>query len=76
MTEEQLEAVANFRTRAEAETAAGLLLGADIPYVIQSREGAQMGPGPSGTTILVRPQDQEQARQVLQDAGALGDEGA
>jgi hypothetical protein len=74
--EEQLVAVANLRTRAEAETAAGLLLGADVPYVIQSREGAQLGPGPSGTTILVRPQDEEQARQILQDAGVLGDEGA
>lgn len=71
--EEQLVAVANFRTRAEAETAAGLLLGADIPYVIQSREGAQLGPGPGGTTVLVRPQDEQQARQVLTDAGAIGD---
>ncbi len=68
--------MANFRTRAEAETAAGLLLGADVPYVIQSREGAQLGPGPGGTTILVRPQDEGQARQILQDAGATGDEGA
>ena len=55
MTDEELVAVANFQTRTEAETAAGLLLGADIPYVIQSREGAQLGPGPGGTTILVRP---------------------
>ncbi len=74
--DEKLVAVANFRTRAEAETAAGLLLGADVPYVIQSREGMQMGPGPSGTTILVRPQDEGQARQILEDAGAIGDEGA
>lgn len=74
--EEKLVAVANFRTRAEAETAAGLLLGADIPYVIQSREGAQLGPGPAGTTVLVRPQDEEQAGQILRDAGALPDEGA
>lgn len=74
--DEKLVAVANFRTRAEAETAAGLLLGADVPYVIQSREGAQLGPGPSGTTILVRPQDEGQTRQILVDAGAIGDEGA
>jgi hypothetical protein len=74
--EEKLVAVANYRTRTEAETAAGLLLGADIPYVIQSREGAQLGPGPGGTTVLVRPQDEAQAKQTLQDAGALPDEGA
>ncbi|UCF39810.1 MAG: DUF2007 domain-containing protein [Gemmatimonadota bacterium] len=74
--EEKLVAVANFRTRSEAETASGLLLGADIPYVIQSLEGAQLGPGPGGTTVLVRPQDEQQARQILQDAGALPDEGA
>ncbi len=72
--EEKLVAVANYRTKVEAETASGLLLGADIPYVIQSREGMQMGPGPAGSTILVRPEDEEKARQVLQDAGALPDD--
>ena len=72
--DENLVEVANFRTKVEAETAAGLLLGEDIPYLIQSREGAQLGPGPSGSSIMVRAEDAERARQVLSDAGAGGEE--
>jgi hypothetical protein len=73
-SDEKLVEVANFRTKIEAETAAGLLLSEDIPYLIQSREGAQLGPGPAGASIMVRPEDAERARQVLTDAGTIGDE--
>jgi len=73
-SDQNLVEVANFRTKVEAETAAGLLLAEDIPYLIQSREGAQLGPGPAGSSIMVRAEDAERARQVLTDAGALGGE--
>jgi hypothetical protein len=74
--DENLVAVANFQNRWEAESAAALLLGEDIPYVIQSREGAGLGPGPGGTSLLVRPEDAERARQVLSDAGAIPEDEA
>jgi hypothetical protein len=70
-TDENLVTVANFQARWEAESAAGLLLGDDIPYLIQSREGAGLGPGPGGSSLLVRPEDAERARQILDDAGAV-----
>lgn len=69
--DEDLVTVASFQQRWEAESAAALLLGEDIPYVIQSREGAGLGPGPGGSLLLVRPEDAERARQVLDDAGAV-----
>ena len=69
--DENLVTVANFQARWEAESASGLLLAADIPYVIQSREGAGLGPGPAGSSLLVRAEDAERARQVLDDAGAV-----
>jgi len=69
--DENLVTVASFRTQWEAESASGLLLAADIPYVLQSREGAGLGPGPAGSSILVRPEDAKRARQVLDDAGAV-----
>ncbi len=69
--DEDLVTVASFQARWEAESAAALLLGEDIPYLIQSREGAGLGPGPAGSSLLVRPQDTERARQILDDAGAV-----
>jgi len=69
--DENLVTVASFQQRWEAESAAALLLGEDIPYVIQSREGAGLGPGPGGSSLLVRPEDAERARQILDDAGAV-----
>ena len=69
--DENLVTVANFQARWEAESASGLLLTEDIPYLIQSREGAGLGPGPAGSSLLVRPEDAERARQILNDAGAV-----
>jgi len=58
-------AVANYRTRLEAEVAAGFLDNARIPYVIQSAEGMLHGPLGAGATILVNPDHVEEARQIL-----------
>jgi hypothetical protein len=60
--------IANFRTRLEAELAARLLEGAAVPYVINSPEGMAHGPLVDGATILVRAEDVELAREVLQTA--------
>jgi hypothetical protein len=68
---ERLVAVANFRSRIDAEAASGLLRGAKIPFVVRSGEGAGLGPLPGGTDLLVRREDAEEARQVLEDAGAI-----
>jgi hypothetical protein len=57
---------ATFRTRLEAEMAAGLLQEAGIPYVIQSAEGIGVGPLPAGASILVATDRLEEARSVLQ----------
>ena len=58
-------ALANFRTRLEAETVAGLLTGADVNYLIQSLEGAGFVPGPRGATIMVRPEDLQKSKHVI-----------
>lgn len=58
-------ALANFRTRLEAETVAGLLEGADVTFLIQSLEGAGIVPGPRGATIMVRPEDLEKSKVVI-----------
>jgi hypothetical protein len=63
--------VANFRFRREAVMAKELLTNAEIPCVIQSGEGAGVGPIAGGSTILVRPEDLARARQVLEDDGIL-----
>jgi hypothetical protein len=63
--------IANFRTRLEAELAARLLEGADVPYVINSPEGMLHGPLGNGATILVRTEDVEFAREVLSTAEAV-----
>ncbi len=57
--------IANFRTRMEAEVAAGLLLAGEIPYVIQSAEGMLHGPLGPGATIFVREDDVGEARELL-----------
>lgn len=71
-------AVANFRTKLEAETAAGLLEAEGIRYLIQSTEGAGYGPLPPGATLFVLASDAASAREVLADAGipVLGEVGA
>lgn len=58
-------AIANFRTKAEAELAAGLLDAAGIPYVLQSQEGVLHGPLNPGASILVSESVAEHARAVL-----------
>lgn len=60
-------AVANYRSRLEAELAARLLEGAAIPYVINSPEGMLHGPLPGGATILVRAADADLARELLRE---------
>lgn len=60
-------AIANFRTKLEAETAAGLLKNAGIPYLIQSQEGMLHGPMAPGATLYVPSAQEEEAREVLGD---------
>ena len=58
-------AIANFRTKLEAEMAAGLLDNAGIPCLIQSTEGILHGPLSPGATILVGETVASHARVVL-----------
>jgi hypothetical protein len=62
---EDLVAIANFMTKTEAETAAGLLKNEGIPYLIQSQEGILHGPIGPGATIYVAPEMAAQAHEVL-----------
>jgi hypothetical protein len=62
-------AIANYRTRLEADVAARLLDAAGIPYVINSDEAMQHGPLSVGATVLVRPADAELAREALLTGG-------
>ena len=57
--------LANFRTKTEAEAAAGLLKQAGIPYLIQSAEGMLHGPLFPGATIYVAPELLDKAREVF-----------
>jgi hypothetical protein len=58
-------AIANFRTKVEAEIAGGILEAAGIPCVIQSTEGILHGPINPGASILVSEAVEEHARAVL-----------
>lgn len=58
-------AIANFRTKLEAETAATILANNGIPYLIQSQEGMMHGPMGVGATIFVTEADAKRARLVL-----------
>ena len=58
-------AIANYRTRLEADVAAHFLDAAGIPYVINSDEAMQHGPLSVGATILVSSADAEPAREAL-----------
>ena len=60
--------VARFHDRAQAEMAAELLEQEGIPSVIQSPEGMWLGPMPQGAALLVREDQQSQARAILADA--------
>ena len=60
-------AIANYRTHMEAEVAAGFLVNAAIPYLIQSAEGMLHGPFGTGATILVRAEHAALARGILVD---------
>lgn len=70
----ETKTIANFRFRREAEMARTLLANADIPCVIQSGEGSGFGPIAGGSSVLVRPEDVNRARQVLEDDGILSKE--
>lgn len=58
-------AVANYRTRLEADVATRFLDAAGIPYVVNSAEGMLYGPLGTGATILVRAADADLAREAL-----------
>jgi hypothetical protein len=62
---QDLVEIANFKTRTEAEAAAGLLENEGIPYLIQSQEGMMHGPLFPGASIVVAPEVAEQAREIL-----------
>ena len=63
-------AIANFRTKMEAETVATMLANNGIPCLIQSQEGMMHGPLGIGATIFVAEADAERAREVMgQDVG-------
>jgi hypothetical protein len=66
--------VANFRFRREAVTAKTVLENAGIPCLVQSAEGSGFGPIAGGSSVLVRPEDLDRARQLLDDAGVIQDE--
>ncbi len=68
-------AVGNFRTKLNAEIAAGLLTNQKIPFLIQSTEGMLHGPIAPGSTIYVPQALAEQATQILTDAGMIPDDG-
>ncbi len=63
--DKKLVAIANFRTKMEAETAGVLLKHAGIPYLIQSQEGMLHGPMAPGATLYVPSEEEEEAREVL-----------
>ena len=58
-------AIANFRTKLEAEIAGGILENAGIPYLIQHSEGILHGPLSPGATIMVSPDLAANARAAL-----------
>jgi len=58
-------AIANYRTKIEAEAAAGVLEAAGIPCIIQSTEGMLHGPINPGASILVSRAVEAEARAVL-----------
>jgi hydrogenase maturation factor len=58
-------AIANFRTKVEAEIAGCVLEAAGIPYILQSTEGILHGPLNPGASILVSEAVAEHARAVL-----------
>lgn len=62
---DDLVAVANYKTKVEAEAAAVLLKNAGIPYLIQSQEGMLHGPLFPGATLHVVPELAAEARDVL-----------
>ncbi len=68
--------VANYRTKVAADLAAALLEAAGIPYVIQSSEGMLHGPINPGATILVPPDLEADAREILETAEHTEDDDA
>lgn len=68
--------IANFRTKLDAEIAAGLLDNAGVPYIIQSQEGMLHGPIVPGATILVSHEDEDQVRRILSDANMIEHDGS
>ena len=67
-------AVGNFRTKLNAEIAAGLLANQDVPFLIQSTEGMLHGPIAPGATLFVPSKLAKRAEQILVDAGMIPDD--
>lgn len=66
--------LATFRYRHEAELARGVLEDEGIPSMLEADDGGGSYAGLSLSTqprIRVRPEDEERARQLLEDAGLL-----
>lgn len=66
-------AVANFRTRLDAEMASQFLRRQEVPFLIQSAEGMLHGPIAPGASILVRADQADEARRILIEAGVIDD---
>ena len=64
-------AIGNFRTKLNAEIAAGLLANQHVPFLIQSTEGMLHGPIAPGATIFVPHALAAQAKRILGDAGMI-----
>lgn len=69
-------AVANFRTKMEAEIAAEVLSKEDIPYLIQSQEGMLHGPLYPGATLFVAAEHAARAREIIPDEFLTEEDGA
>ena len=73
---EEPVAVANFRTKMEAEIAAAALDEEGIPYLIQSQEGMLYGPLYPGATLYVPAADAARAREIIPDGFLIPEEGS
>lgn len=68
--------IATFRSRLEAELAAGLLRDAGVESLVQGNDVGMFGPGmtgptPQGVRLLVGKAQEADARRLLRDAGLV-----
>lgn len=76
MTDTDLELVATFLTRIEADLARSALEAADIPAMVVADDAAGLRPSlwVSGVRLLVRRPDVARAREILDAAEPLEDQ--